>query len=116
MALTKCPECNKEVSDTAETCPHCGYRLKRTTPRPTTTYYNNRASNIVERDHNMKHVGGIIGGIIGIIAAIVFFACCGLPEAKAYSEIRAAFIIGGIIILIVSIIAIAYSAYRLENY
>lgn len=28
MALIKCPECGREVSDTAETCPHCGYRLK----------------------------------------------------------------------------------------
>lgn len=116
MALTKCPECHKDVSDTAETCPHCGYRLKRVTPKPTTTYYSNRASNIVERDHNMKHVGGIIGGIIGIIAGIVFFACCGLPEVKAYSEIRTVLILGGILMLIVGIIAIAYSAYRLRNY
>lgn len=28
MALIKCKECNKEVSDTAKTCPHCGYILK----------------------------------------------------------------------------------------
>jgi endogenous inhibitor of DNA gyrase (YacG/DUF329 family) len=25
--LQPCPECKKSVSDTAETCPHCGYRL-----------------------------------------------------------------------------------------
>lgn len=24
MALIKCPECGKEISDTATTCPHCG--------------------------------------------------------------------------------------------
>jgi hypothetical protein len=29
MALINCPECNKEVSDTALTCPHCGYQLKK---------------------------------------------------------------------------------------
>ncbi len=28
MALIKCPECQREVSNLAETCPHCGYRLK----------------------------------------------------------------------------------------
>ena len=116
MALVKCPECKQDVSDTAETCPHCGYRLKKPAPKPTTTYYNNRASHIVERDHNMKHVGGIIGGIFGIIAGIVFFCLCGTAEARAYSEIRTACIIGGIIIIIASIIAIAYSAYRLKNY
>lgn len=27
MALIKCPECEKEVSDKAEICPHCGYPL-----------------------------------------------------------------------------------------
>jgi hypothetical protein len=27
MALIKCPECSKEVSDSALTCPNCGYQL-----------------------------------------------------------------------------------------
>ena len=31
MALIKCPECGHDVSDTAETCPNCGYRLKEKT-------------------------------------------------------------------------------------
>ena len=30
MALIKCPECNREISDKAESCPHCGYPLKLT--------------------------------------------------------------------------------------
>lgn len=30
MSLIKCPECKKEVSDTASSCPSCGRRLKRT--------------------------------------------------------------------------------------
>ncbi len=25
MALINCPECGKEISDTARACPHCGY-------------------------------------------------------------------------------------------
>jgi len=29
MALIKCPECSREVSDTALTCPNCGYQLKK---------------------------------------------------------------------------------------
>ena len=29
MALINCPECGKEVSDSATTCPHCGYGLKK---------------------------------------------------------------------------------------
>ena len=30
MALILCPECNKEVSDKAEVCIHCGYPLRNT--------------------------------------------------------------------------------------
>lgn len=30
MAMTKCKECGKEVSSTAEMCPHCGHKPKRT--------------------------------------------------------------------------------------
>lgn len=26
MALIKCKECEKEYSDTLDTCPHCGYK------------------------------------------------------------------------------------------
>jgi RNA polymerase subunit RPABC4/transcription elongation factor Spt4 len=25
MALVNCPECNKQISDTADSCPDCGY-------------------------------------------------------------------------------------------
>ena len=28
MALIKCPECGKEISDNAQNCPQCGYPLK----------------------------------------------------------------------------------------
>ena len=29
MALIKCPECDKEISDTAKVCPSCGYKQKK---------------------------------------------------------------------------------------
>jgi len=29
MALIKCNECKKEISDTAKQCPHCGYKKKK---------------------------------------------------------------------------------------
>ena len=31
MALIKCPECKKDVSEHAETCPHCGLKMKTLT-------------------------------------------------------------------------------------
>lgn len=30
MALIICPECNREISDQAKACPHCGYKLPKT--------------------------------------------------------------------------------------
>lgn len=30
MALTKCSECQKEMSDTLEACPHCGFKIIKT--------------------------------------------------------------------------------------
>ncbi len=27
MALINCPECGKQISDSAKMCPHCGYEL-----------------------------------------------------------------------------------------
>ena len=32
MALINCPECNKEISDKAECCINCGYRLPKAEP------------------------------------------------------------------------------------
>ena len=33
MALIKCKECGKEISDQAESCPNCGYRIKENNPQ-----------------------------------------------------------------------------------
>ncbi len=33
MALVNCHECNKQVSDTARTCPHCGAPVRATQQR-----------------------------------------------------------------------------------
>jgi ribosomal protein L37E len=29
MAIINCPECGKEISNTAKSCPHCGYDIKK---------------------------------------------------------------------------------------
>lgn len=31
MALIKCPECGKNISDKAVACPQCGYNLQKKT-------------------------------------------------------------------------------------
>lgn len=43
--LTKCPECELQVSDKASVCPHCGYPLKVTAERPRKTRRRMRLPN-----------------------------------------------------------------------
>ena len=101
MALIKCPECNKEVSDRAVTCPHCGYQLRNV---------QNRAYRLVEKEHDRKCKELIAGGIILLIAAIVFLFFLGHPVVKYSGELLGTIIgssigsgISGIILLAVGI-------------
>lgn len=46
MALIRCPECGKEISDLAEKCPNCGYPIKfNSTPVPPSNTYNISSNN-----------------------------------------------------------------------
>ena len=41
MALIKCPECGKEISDNAKTCPHCGaVQPEDSIVKPTESIFN----------------------------------------------------------------------------
>lgn len=44
MALIKCPECGKEISGQAATCPHCGVALKQTPVQPINVNMNSGPS------------------------------------------------------------------------
>jgi len=66
MALITCPDCNKEVSENAPTCPNCGSPLK-TTPPP-------NASPLPAK--NKSGWGKRIG-----IALLVFFILAGIISA-----------------------------------
>jgi len=73
MALISCPECRKEISDAARSCPHCGYELKkapvtqvRCTPLSAGTY----------------HISGIFwaaGGMIMCLGGFLFLPLGILP-------------------------------------
>lgn len=52
MALIKCPECDKEVSDKALTCPHCGRPLLFLRRKRTNTNISTNAHN--EQKHYLK--------------------------------------------------------------
>lgn len=59
MALIKCSECGKEISDKAKVCPHCGYEL----------HSNQNVSN----NENKKGTYGLVGMILGLCSIIAWF-------------------------------------------
>lgn len=68
MALIKCPECDKQISDKAESCPHCGYSFEK---RTSSNNQNNKTNlNELKNKWNNKY---LIIIVIILIAGYFFF-------------------------------------------
>lgn len=61
MALMNCPECGKEISDQAISCPHCGYPLQSDT------------TVVVIKKRTPGRGFGIAGMILGIFGVVYSF-------------------------------------------
>lgn len=66
MALVNCPECSKEISDTAGKCPHCGYTL------PKQKRAKNSADSNKQSKSRMRNL--YIGFVLLGVGAIICFA------------------------------------------
>ena len=55
MALIHCPECNKEISDKAKTCPHCGCPVEETNAK---VPVEEKERSIIDPSNNMKNMLG----------------------------------------------------------
>lgn len=80
MALVKCPECGKDVSDAATSCPSCGHPIHARPVPPS-------ASSAVPTKKKMGTVKKIILGLVG---AFVVLAVVGslLPESPEQAAQR----------------------------
>lgn len=67
MALINCPECGKEISDKAKSCPHCGNPMQATTSNPQT-----QPKPVPPPEKNKKKGHGCL-----IPVLIVFLLFCG---------------------------------------
>lgn len=69
MALIRCPECQKEISDTINTCIRCGYKIKNDNSlNQQTILEENDKSNLF-----MLKIAGIV--LIPILYIILFLFC-----------------------------------------
>lgn len=77
MALIKCPECNREISDKAKQCIHCGYPLDgyKIEENKIKTFKNTCVVNgkeydltpvMVAKNNNQKNLADIIDEITGL--------------------------------------------------
>lgn len=67
MALIKCPECGKEISDKAKSCPKCGYPINYDDQ-----LYDDESEDDYEDDEdNRPTISSIIAVILGLLAIIL---------------------------------------------
>lgn len=71
MAMIKCPECGKEISETAESCPNCGYKLQKQSSWSGETTSTGTYSAIEQPSKKKKKSKGLIWVIVVIVALIV---------------------------------------------
>lgn len=93
MALIKCPECGKEISDKAGQCPHCGYPIDQVTIPENEIIGQNgiqeQQNNIVEQKPQKKISKNsiiIIGAIIGIIIIGVIAYLIVTADSREYDN------------------------------
>ena len=98
MALIKCPECGRKISDTCDVCIHCGYKLNKkinnifNTP-PTLLNPNLASPNVnVEKivAHRKKASASLGVFLLGLgIIAIIFFIiwiCNGFSKSPGFIQ------------------------------
>lgn len=79
MALINCPECKKQISDSAPTCPSCGYLLKAVTIEQTSKTWK----------------------LCKIVAVLMFLLGLALFNNKELSWLASILIVFGVIFFIV---------------
>lgn len=106
--LIKCPECGNEISDTCESCPHCGFKFK------------NESNGVLENEsfvaRRSMRPGSIRGVAIFDIAGGIFLGLLGLGGIIGYilssksgvePDTSIMFLIMGIFFLLTMVLAIA---------
>ncbi|MDO4171854.1 MAG: zinc-ribbon domain-containing protein, partial [Prevotellaceae bacterium] len=66
MAIVKCSECGKEVSDKATSCPNCGAPLQTVIQAPTQTVEKEKIIVVNNSSSNGCGIAGFVFAILGL--------------------------------------------------
>lgn len=93
MALTKCPECDTQVSDKADKCPNCAY--------PIATQASSKVQTIEQTGKKFK-LQTLIGAILLVIGIPTFF----IADIVLGQIIGLALVLIGIIVVIIAKVSV----------
>lgn len=93
MALMNCPECGKEISDQAESCPYCGYPLRLFAGRKE---FRGRGFG----------VAGLVLGIIGV--TYCYTDLVSLLARPAYFKMQGNDYVFGILFALIGILSLVF--------
>ena len=81
MALIKCPECKNQISDTTETCIHCGFPLSKL------TLVNDETTNKKGKKYNIKYTNKdyLLYGIVFIFTVVILVSLVLLVKKIVYN-------------------------------
>ena len=119
--LIKCPECNREISDQAYSCPFCGYPIKDK-KKTTTSHSTKKSFTVAYRSGPGSIIAAIVVIAIFDLLCFVGSVFCFVASTDKYSAglTAPAFIllIFGIILLITVIVYCGYFSKnnRLQSY
>lgn len=83
MALMKCPECKKKVSDQCETCPHCGYSIQKYLASKETEGDASAVSNPAKKSISKKTLIILIAASVVLLAIITIICCVAFAPGEA---------------------------------
>lgn len=90
MALINCPECGREISEMAKSCPHCGCPIQKSTENKGSNSKPKKTHNSKNRNEKPKKKGSCLKIVLIVLAAlmvlIVLIGIIGGGEDKPVAE------------------------------
>ena len=86
MALIKCPECSKEISDVASVCPNCGFPIKADAKKQAKSTFNEKEKPIKNTNIAKVAIATIILVVVGGIGMLMYNRYKTAQELNAKEE------------------------------